>query len=111
MDLGLMSLQQVLVSECTSTFFPFTNEIALLLMMYFYVPYECLFLQTHCAVSVLYWSLRATYRFEGFRTLLFFAIPAPPFAWPPLRQCAHTYLCLFIFLIFVSLEMSLQILL
>ncbi|SRR5258706_10303595 len=111
MDLGLVSLQQVLVSECAPTSFPFTNEITLLMMMYVDVPYECLCLPKHSAFSVLYWSLGTTYRFEGFHTPLFLAIPVPPIACPPSRQRIYTHLCLFTFLVFVSLEMSFQVLL
>ena len=111
MDLGLVSLQQVLVSECAPTSFPFTNEITLLMMMYVDVSYECFFLQKHSDFSMLYRSLRTTYRFEGFRTPLFFAIPVPPIAWPPSRQCIYTHLYLFIFLVFVGLEVSFQVLL
>ena len=58
MDLGLVSLQKVLVSECAPTSFPFADEITLLVMMHVDVPYECLFLRIHSAVSVVYWSLR-----------------------------------------------------
>lgn len=60
-DLGLVSLQSVLVAECATTSFLFADEIALLVVMHFDVPCECLFLRMQAAISRLHWVLRITY--------------------------------------------------
>lgn len=59
-DLGLVSLQSVLVSERTATSFSFTDEITLV-VMYVGVPCECLLLGIQVNISRLYWALRVTY--------------------------------------------------
>lgn len=59
-DLGLVSLQSVLISERTATSFSFADEITLV-VMYVGVPCECLLLGTKVNISRLDWVLRVAY--------------------------------------------------